>query len=109
MKSHGLDKTVLIEADDQLEALFLHIATAASAATAERYTSAVLDTCERLAHFPHRGVPRDDIRPGLRVTHHKGRTIIAYAVDDARREVAILGIFHGGQDYEQVLRTAAEG
>jgi hypothetical protein len=25
-------------------------------------------------------VPRDDVRPGLRLTHHKGRTVIAYAV-----------------------------
>lgn len=87
------------EADDQLEALFLHVAGRSSVATAAHYLSAVVQTCERLSMFPHRGVLRDDIRPGLRVTHHKGRTIVAYAVADELRRVTILGVFHGGQDY----------
>lgn len=91
------------EADDQLEALFLHVAGRSSPATAGRYLAAVLHTCERLAMFPHRGVARDDIRPGLRVTHHLGRTIIAYAVDEEQRRVTILGVFYGGQDYEAKL------
>ncbi len=60
-------------------------------------------TCEGLALFPLRGVPREDIRPGLRVTHHKGRTLIAYAVDNDTRTVSVLGIFYGGQDYEAAL------
>lgn len=60
-------------------------------------------TCEGLAVFPLRGVPREDIRPGLRVTHHKGRTLIAYSVDEDTRTVSVLGIFYGGQDYEAVL------
>lgn len=93
------------EADDQLEALFLHIAGRTSVATAARYLAAVVHTCERLAMFPHRGVPRDDIRPGLRVTHHKGRTIVAYAVDDVQRRATILGVFYGGQDYESKLSS----
>ena len=62
--------------------------------------------CEGLALFPLRGVPRDDIRPGLRVTHHNGRTVIAYATDADARTVSILGVFYGGQDYEGAL---AEG
>jgi plasmid stabilization system protein ParE len=66
----------------------------------------VVATCEGLALFPLRGVPRDDIRPGLRVTHHKGRTVIAYAVDADTRTVSILGVFYGGQDHEGAL---AEG
>lgn len=70
---------------------------------AVRYTDAVLGTCERLAHFPMRGVARDDIRPGLRLTHHKGRTVIAYAVDQDPRRVSILGVFYGGQDVEGAL------
>ena len=60
-------------------------------------------TCEGLALFPLRGVPREDIRPGLRVTHHNGRTLIAYAVDESTRTVSVLGIFYGGQDYEAAL------
>jgi len=66
----------------------------------------VVATCEGLALFPMRGVPREDIRPGLRVTHHKGRTLIAYAVDENSRTVSILGVLYGGQDLEGAL---AEG
>ncbi len=63
----------------------------------------MIATCEGLALFPLRGVPREDIRPGLRVTHHKGRTLIAYAIDESARIVSVLGIFYGGQDYEAAL------
>ena len=73
---------------------------------AERYTSAVIETCEGLALFPLRGVSREDIRPRLRVTHHKGRTVIAYAVDPESRRVSILGVLYGGQDLQRAL---AEG
>ena len=96
------------EASDQLEALYLYIAEHSSPVVAERYTSAVVDTCEGLAQFPLRGVARDDIRPGLRLTHHKGRTIIAYAVDEAVRTVSIVGVFYGRQDHEGALTLATE-
>jgi toxin ParE1/3/4 len=72
---------------------------------AERYTSAVVETCELLALSPLRGVSREDIRPGLRVTHHRGRTLIAYAVDEAARLVSIIGVFYGGQDLDAALST----
>jgi len=91
------------EADDHLEELFAYIADRASVLTAERYTATVVATCEDLTRFPHRGVPRDDIRPGLRVTHHKGRTIVAYAIDEPNLRVTILSVYHGGQDYESKL------
>lgn len=96
------------EADDHLEELFSYIAYRASVLTAERYSAAVVATCEGLAQFPSRGVPRDDIRPGLRVTHHKGRTIIAYAIDDSNLRVTILGVYHGGRDYERRLDLGDE-
>lgn len=91
------------EASDQLEALLLYIAEHSSMTIAERYTDAVVETCERLALFPLRGVAREDIRPGLRLTHHKGRTVIAYAVDEGQQTVPILGVFYGGQDHEEAL------
>ena len=72
---------------------------------AERYTGAVVETCERLALFPLRGAPRNDIRPGLRVTHHRGRTLIAYAVDQGARLVSVIGVFYGGQDLDAALST----
>ena len=61
------------EASDQLEELFLYLAERSSLEIAERYISLVIETCEGLAFFPLVGVAREDIRPGLRITHHKGR------------------------------------
>ena len=63
----------------------------------------MVETCEGLTLFPLRGVPREDIRPSLRVTYHKGRTLIAYAVDIDARTVSIVGVFYGGQDLDAVL------
>lgn len=97
------------EAVAQLEALYAYIAEQASPATALRYTDAVVLTCERLAMFPLRGVARDDIRPGLRLTHHKGRTVVAYAVDDTGKTVSIVGVFYGGQDHESALSEGMDG
>lgn len=53
--------------------------------------------------FPHRGTRRDDIRPGLRITNYKGRTVIAFDVD--AELVSIIGVFYGGQDYETALQS----
>ena len=96
------------EAAEQLEALFDYIGERSSLATARRYTDAVVASCEGLALFPLRGVAREDIRPGLRLTHHKGRTIIAYAVDESARTVSIIGVFYGGQNHEGALSTDAD-
>lgn len=94
------------EATDQLEELYHYITERSSPAVAERYTSAVIETCDGLALFPLRGVSREGIRPGLRVTHHRGRTVIAHAVDQESRRVSILGVLYGGQD---LARALAEG
>jgi len=89
------------EAQEQLVNIYRYIATNASPATAERYTGAILDYCEGLAMFPERSVLRDDIRPGLRITNCRGRTVIAYAVNS--EFVEIIGVFYGGQDFETAL------
>ena len=89
------------ESEEQLASLYRYIADAGSPQTALDYTEAIVVTCESLTTFPERGVARDDVRPGLRTTHHSGRVIIAYTVIDA--DVHILGIFYGGQDYESLI------
>jgi plasmid stabilization system protein ParE len=90
-------------AEEQLAELYRYIAEQASPETAARYTEAIVACCERLSNFPHRGAARDDIRPGLRITNYKGRTVIAFGVDDASNCVSILGVYYGGQDYEYAL------
>lgn len=93
------------EAADQLLHLYAYIARAASPPVAARYTEAIVAHCESLNVFPHRGVQRDDIRPGLRITHYRKRAVIAFAVD--AEQVSILGIY-GGRDYESLLRDESE-
>ncbi|MBI5897809.1 MAG: type II toxin-antitoxin system RelE/ParE family toxin [Rhodocyclales bacterium] len=95
------------EAEDQLAALYRYIAAAATPGIAERYVNAIVSYCESLDTFPLRGAKRDDIRPGLRITNYKGRTVIAFAV--APGQVSILGVFYGGQDYATVLQEEIEG
>ncbi|MBW7923378.1 MAG: type II toxin-antitoxin system RelE/ParE family toxin [Burkholderiaceae bacterium] len=96
------------EASEQLDKLFRYIADQGSPLIAERFIDAIIATCETLASFPYRGVSREDVRPGLRITHHKGRTIIAYAVNETKRMVLILGIFYGGQAYEAFFETETD-
>ena len=92
------------EALAQLTSLYDYIAEAASPATAARYTEAIVAYCEAMEHFPARGHRRDDVRPGMRVTHYKKRTVIAFAVDDQALLVSIIGVYYGGQDYETLLQ-----
>lgn len=94
------------EAVEQLADLYQYIASAASPGIAERYVSTIIAHCETLETFPLRGAQRDDIRPGLRITNYKGRTVIAFAVDAS--QVSILGVFYGGQDYVTALQDDIE-
>lgn len=95
------------EAEAALVALFQHLASNVDPDTARRYLEGLLDHCESLDQLPLRGTPRDDIRAGLRVTPYRARTVIAYVVEGER--VAIIGFFHGGQDYESRLHEALLG
>lgn len=95
------------EAVAQVEGLSRFIALAAGPAVASRYTNAIVTYCEGLQTFPLRGTRRDDIRPGLRITNYKKRAVIAFTVEADR--VSIIGVYYGGQNYEQVLRWDDEG
>ena len=66
------------EVEEQLVALYGHIAAAASPDIAGRYTEAIVSYCESLSSFPHRGTMRDDVRPGLRITNYRKRAVIAW-------------------------------
>jgi toxin ParE1/3/4 len=94
------------EAEGQLVELYRYIEANASAEIALPYTSAVVERCESLGTLPQRGTPRDDIRPGLRTTTYKRRTVIAYSVE--ADQVSVIGVFHGGQDYESELQPESE-
>ena len=82
----------------QIEA---RIAEEATPQIAERYVEAILKRCHSLDRVPHRGTPRDDLRPGLRTLPFKGNVVIVFAVGD--REVAVLGVGWRGQDLARIL------
>jgi toxin ParE1/3/4 len=91
------------EAEDDLAELYDYIAEHGSPTVAARYTEAIVEYCEGLASFAHRGTRRDDIRPGLRITNYKRRAVIAFEVNEGSNTVAILGVYYGGRDYESAL------
>lgn len=82
----------------QIEA---RIAEEATPQIAERYVEAILKRCYSLDRFPHRGTPRDDLRPGFRTLPFKGNVVIVFAVGES--EVAVLGVGWRGQDLARIL------
>lgn len=86
------------EANDQLLAIYRHIAREASPDAAERFTGDIVDYCAAFETFPERGARRDDLRPGLRTVGFRRRVTIAFTVQN--EIVTILGVFYGGQDFE---------
>ena len=93
------------EAERQLNELDEWIAEKASADIARRFISAMLEHIDGILLFPLAGRDRDDVRPGMRTTTFKRRTLIAYEVVESSGEVVvnILGVFHGGQNWEAAL------
>ena len=91
-------------AEQQLVEIYRYIARAASPATARSFTDAIVERCESIRLFPHRGTRRDDVRPGLRTIGFRRRVAIAFSVGD--NAVTIVGIFYGGQGYDAALRES---
>ncbi|WP_145517803.1 type II toxin-antitoxin system RelE/ParE family toxin [Yersinia mollaretii] len=84
------------EAEQQIVDLHRYITEQSSRVVADGFIGSLLDYLDGFSTFPERGNKRDDIRPGLRVTHFRHRTVVAFAVDDDR--VLVVGIYHGGQN-----------
>jgi len=88
-------------AEEQLVELDAYLSERFSSPAAARFVDGIVDYCESLATFPLRGMRRDDVRPGLRITSYRKRVVIAFDVEGDC--VSILGIFYGGQSYELAL------
>lgn len=88
------------QARADLLALYDWIAERADPDTAFAYTSRIETHAAKLAEFPERGTPRDDLVPGLRTTPYRRRTIIAYRV--IGNKVEVLRLIHAGQDWDDL-------
>jgi plasmid stabilization system protein ParE len=92
-----------LEAQDQLDELESFISMRSSAVVAADYVDAIVAYCESLETFPERGIRRDDLMDGLRITNFRHRVVIAFLVDVQLQTVSIVGVFYGGRDYEALL------
>ena len=94
------------QAEADLFALYQYIADESGHAVAGSYIDRIEAACMALETFAKRGTRRDDIRPGIRTMGFERRATIVFQVK--AREVVILRIFYGGQDFERALRAAPE-
>jgi toxin ParE1/3/4 len=92
-------------AEDDLFELYHYIASEAGLAIAGEYVERIEAACLGLENFPLLGRARDDIRPGLRTLGFERRAVIVYRI--VGREVVIVRVFHGGQDFERTLLAQA--
>ncbi len=89
----------------QLQELHDYIAHQGSPLAAMSFVGSIFDDCDRFDVFPGRGVPRDDLRQGMRVVGFQRQATILIRVDEATKRVIILGVYYGGQDYEAALKS----
>ncbi|MEA3063506.1 MAG: hypothetical protein QOJ94_3287 [Sphingomonadales bacterium] len=90
------------QAEDDLLAIKLYIASQGAPEAAERLAEELIARCEDLCSFPDRGAPRDDLARGVRTLVHEKRTLIAYRVRDD--VVTVLGFFYRGRDVGMAFR-----
>jgi toxin ParE1/3/4 len=104
MKKYEVNFRPLAEAD--LLRLYDYIAETSGTAVVGEYIARIETTCLALETLPQRGTRRDDIRSGLRVIGFERHATIIFQVPE--KEVIIVRIFYGGQDYEAALRRDGE-
>lgn len=71
------------KAERQLLDLRRYLRSQSSVVAAMHYIDALISYCESLDEFPYRDTSRDDLLPGLRIAHFRGRTVIAFSISKA--------------------------
>lgn len=82
-----------------IDGVVLWLLETASAERALTVHAAILDRIAQLATLPHCGTVRSEILPGLRIVATARKAVIAFTVHDDAREVRILLVTYGGQDW----------
>jgi len=68
------------------------------------YIQRLEKSCNKLENAPLRGQKRDDLRKNLRIVPIDKNAVAAFEVDEDAQLVTILNIFHGGQDYDAIMK-----
>jgi toxin ParE1/3/4 len=89
------------EAQADLIQIYDYVARHGGHDRALAYAEKIEAACRRLANFPHRGLRRDDIRPGLLVVSFARRVTVGFSVDTTT--VTIIRILTAGQDVTAAL------
>jgi toxin ParE1/3/4 len=94
--------TIRAEAERDLADIYDFIAEKNPDA-ALKFVSGLWELALSLGTFPRRGVPRDDLMPGIRCLSFRGRATIAYRI--VRGVVEVTRVFYRGRDYQAILRS----
>lgn len=97
----GYGVIISAEAREELAEKWRYLAEAADIDVADRYLDLIDAQCEKLSTMPHRGTPRDDLRPGTRSISIKRNATVFYTVEE--RQVLILHIAFRGQDLARLF------
>ena len=81
---------------DDLAGIWTWIASEADPDTANAYRARLRGFLAKLADFPRRGTPRDDLRPGIRSLVFERTIVTFYRIDGSI--VTIVRIAHGARD-----------
>ena len=93
------------DAIQDLKDIYEYISDASGLAeVAWSYIERLRSECHSLEHAPLRGHKRDDLRKNLRILPIAKNTVAAFEVNEKKRTVTILNIFHGGRDYQTIMR-----
>jgi len=69
---------------------------------AKSFVKSIFDYCDGFDTFPYRGIARDDLRQGMRLIGFQRKASILIRIDESEKRVIIVGVFYGGQDYENI-------
>jgi toxin ParE1/3/4 len=90
------------EAEEDLVETYVYIAERDGIERAEAVNRRVRAACEKLADFPNRGSPHDELAPGLRSVPFERRATIYYRVTP--ETVDIMHIAWAGRDAAGILK-----
>ena len=90
------------EAEDDLVGTYVYIAGRDGIERAEAVDRRLRAACEKLADFPNRGSPHDELAPGLRSVPFERRATIYYRV--TAETVDIMHIAWAGRDAAGIFK-----
>lgn len=92
---------MLREAVADLKEMRVYLEDKAGTKITVAYIARIEAFCRGFSLLPERGLPRNDIRPELRVAIFEGRVTIAYRISG--RQVVILRVLGAGRDVNTIL------